>query len=111
MVKTRKPPLVKSPPQSQPKSSQSDKVAILKIAGKQYKVSEGQKIEVDHLKKKKDEKFIVEDLLRGSKIAIRVLDNKKGRKVVVSKFRPKTRYKRLKGFRPLKTVLQVEKIS
>lgn len=102
------------------------KYAIIKIGGKQYKVSEGDVIEVNKLPLKKDDKIVVEDVLfsyldgkieigkprvLGIQVKALVVDQKKGEKIHVSKFKAKARQRRTIGFRPLFTCLKIEKIE
>jgi len=101
------------------------KYAIVKIGGTQYKVSEGDEIVVDKLpeeEKKKvefknvllvvDEKKakIGDPLVRGAKIQTTVLEQFKGEKIRVTTFKAKSRYRRVKGFRPQLTRLKINKI-
>lgn len=98
--------------------------AVVKIGGKQYRVSEGQILEVDKLESK-NEKVDLEALLlvtdkgvklgkpvvSGVKVRVKILKNLKGDKVRVAKFKSKVRYRRVKGFRPSLTELKIEKID
>ena len=61
--------------------------AVVDLQGHQYIVSEGAELIVDNV------------------------DKAQGEKVQVLKFKRKNRYARLKGFRPLQTVLTVKKIN
>ena len=100
--------------------------AVIKVGGKQYKVSEGETLEVDKLEKKEGEKIefsevllLVEDdkvqvgqpTLFGAKVVASVLEQFKGEKIRVARFKAKVRYRRVKGFRPLKTRVKIEKIT
>lgn len=100
------------------------KYAIVRIGGKQYKVSEGQEILVDKisdLKKLEVETLLFSDgkdvkvgkpVLKNANVKIKVLSEmEKGRKVDIYKFKAKSRYKKHTGFRPQYTRLLVEKIS
>lgn len=99
------------------------KYAVLKIAGKQYKVEENQEILVDKLV---DQKNIIPEVLLvadGEKVSVgkptlkiaiklKVLSEmEKGEKIEIYKFKAKSRYKRHTGFRPQYTRLLVEKIG
>jgi large subunit ribosomal protein L21 len=101
------------------------KYAVIKTGGKQYKVSEGDVIDVDRLVSK-DGKFdftqvllIVEDgkvkvgkpVVNGAKVETKVLGDFKGEKIRVSKFKSKVRYRRVSGFRAALTKVQIEKIT
>jgi large subunit ribosomal protein L21 len=47
----------------------------------------------------------------GAKISIKKLEDEKGDKIIVKKYKAKSRYRRKIGFRPQFTHLQIEKIS
>ena len=100
------------------------KYAVVRIGGKQYKVTEGKEILVDKLVDPK--KFSVETLLlvedakvkvgkpvlKDVDVKVKVItDLEKGEKVEIYKFKAKSRYKRHTGFRPQYTRLLVEKIA
>lgn len=98
---------------------------VLKSGGKQYKVSKGDKIEVDNLNAKanslinltqvllynSDGKVVAGDKkTSGITVKAKVVGNVKGEKIDVAKFKAKARSRRKIGFRAKKTVLQIEKI-
>lgn len=100
--------------------------AVIKTGGKQYRVSAGDILEVDKLPVKKDEIVAFDEVLlwvSGDKIKVgtpkllnikvkaKVLEQKKGEKIRVAKFKSKVRYRRVMGFRPLLTRIQIEKIE
>ena len=97
--------------------------AVIKIKGVQYKISEKDEILVNFLgDEKPDPKvlLVVDDgkvligkpEVKGAKVDLKILENKlKGKKITVSKYKAKSRYRRKIGFRPLYTRLLVEKIS
>ncbi len=100
------------------------KYAVVRIGGKQYKVSEGKEILVDKLTEPK--KFEIETLLLvdGEKVKVGkpvikdvkikskvVTELEKGKKLEIYKFKAKSRYKRHTGFRPQYTRLLIEKIG
>lgn len=100
--------------------------AIIKTGGKQYKVKESDVIEVDKLPIEKDSMVTFDQvLLRVSenevkvgtptlsdvRVKAKVLEQKKGKKIRVAKFKAKVRYHRVMGFRPLLTRVQIEKIE
>jgi large subunit ribosomal protein L21 len=101
------------------------KYAIIKTGGKQYKVAEGDVIEVDKLPEG-DGKIVFEEVLllvtdngvkvgkptiSGEKVEGKILGNFKGTKIRVSKFKSKVRYRRVSGFRASLTKVQIEKIG
>lgn len=99
--------------------------AVVKIGGKQFKVSQGDTIEVEKLsnteKKVKFEEVLLASLggkvkvgtptVKGARVTAIVLENKKGKKIRVSKFKAKSRYRRTAGFRPHLSLLKIEKIE
>ena len=98
------------------------KYAIIKIAGHQYKVAEGETLLVDHLKDEKvsPQVLLVNDgekvtvgkpILKKAKVAIKVMGEEKGLKIDVYKFKAKSRYRKHIGFRPLYTKLEIGKIT
>lgn len=102
----------------------TDKYAVVKIAGKQYRVSEGQTFLVDKLIDTK--KFDVSVLLTADggdvkvgkpelkdvKITFDVVaEMEKQDKVRIFKYKSKSRYRKRGGFRAQMTKLLVKKIS
>jgi large subunit ribosomal protein L21 len=98
------------------------KYAIIKIKGHQYKVSEGEEILVDRLGSDKAEPEVLlivdgdkvqigKPTLKEAKIKIKTLKEEKGEKIRVLKYKAKSRYRKVRGFRPQYTRLLIEKIS
>jgi large subunit ribosomal protein L21 len=101
------------------------KYAVIKTGGKQYKVIEGDIIEVDKLELKDENVvfdsvlLIVEDenltvgkpFIEGAKVKAKLLEQKQGKKVRVAKFKSKVRYRRVSGFRAKLSKVQIEKIE
>jgi len=100
--------------------------AVVKTGGKQYKVSVGSIIKIDRLDSEKDKEIILDDVLlwvcdgqikigrpnlSDIKIKAKVIDNIKGDKIRVAKFKAKARYRRVTGFRPQITKLRIEGIE
>lgn len=100
--------------------------AIVRIGGKQYKVSKGDVLEVDKQDAKPNEQVVFDDVLlfvsngetkignprvSGVKIKAKVLEQKKGKKIRVAKFKAKVRYRRVMGFRPQLTRLEIINIE
>ena len=97
--------------------------AVVEIAGKQFKVSNGDKIEVPKLKDKKegDKVKIDKVLLRsdgkktdagspyvsGSSVELVVKEHGKGKKIRVFKMKPKKRYQKTQGHRQDYTLVEV----
>ena len=97
--------------------------AVIRTGGKQYKVTEGAEILVDKLsdtKKVEPEVLLVADgdnvtignpVLEKVKLGVKVVsDVVKADKVRVFKYKAKSRYRKLRGFRAQHTKLLVEKI-
>jgi len=101
------------------------KYAIVKIGGSQYKVTEGDELEVDKIEGEKgkavnldevlllvDEEIkIGEPLVKGAQIKAKIIEQFKGDKIRVATYKAKSRYRRVKGFRPLLTKIKIEKIT
>ena len=103
------------------------KIAVIKSGGKQYKVAEGDVIEVEKLKiGEKDKKHTFEEILflsdgknvkvgdpliKGAKVEAEILSPVvKGEKIRVTKYKPKKRYKRTVGHRQKSTKVKITKI-
>lgn len=99
--------------------------AVFKTGGKQYKVSEGQILEIERINKKPKEKIEFNELLLvvdngerelgqplvvGAKVEAEILDQIKGPKIRVAKFKAKSRYRRVRGHRQHLTRVKIEKI-
>lgn len=98
---------------------------IIKTGGKQYRLSEGDVLELEKLPYEKDQEVIFGEVLlfvqdndvkigkpylSGVSVKAKVLEQKKGEKIRVSKFRAKSRYRRVMGHRQLITKVKIEKI-
>lgn len=100
------------------------KYAVIRLNGKQYKVSEKEEILVDKLsdpKKVEAEVLLVSDgdkvsmgkpVLKEANVSFKVVkDEEKGDKIDVFKFKAKSRYRRHTGFTPRFTRLLVQSIT
>jgi len=102
------------------------KFAIVKIGGSQYKVAEGEEIEVNKIEGEKGTSLTFNDVLLladGKKIKIgqplvknatvkaEIVGQIKGEKIRVATYKAKTGYRRVRGFRPLITTLKIKKIN
>lgn len=99
------------------------KYAVIRLQGKQYKVSEKDEILVGKMSdlKAEPEVLLVSDgekvkvgkpTLKDVKVKLKVLtEMEKGEKIEVYKFKAKSRYRKHIGFRPQYTRLLVEKIA
>lgn len=95
--------------------------AVVRLGGKQYKVKSGDKITVDKVDVQIQKSVDVTDVLLlvsggdvkigkplvDTKIQMKVLEQKKGDKIRVAKFKAKSRYRKVIGFRPQLSVLEV----
>lgn len=101
------------------------KYVVLKTGGKQYKVSENDVICIENLHAKKDEEVILDKILlyvsdevlkigkpelNGFSVKAKILGEKKDKKIQVSKYKSKVRYRRVTGHRQLLTEVKIEKI-
>ena len=101
------------------------KFAVIKAAGKQYKVSEGDTLKLDKLegkpKKKitfnqvllvvdKDKVKLGQPLVKGAKVTAEILEQKKDKKIRVARFKAKSKYRKVKGHRSHVTIIKILKI-
>ncbi len=100
------------------------KIAVIKTGGKQYKVQEGETIKIEKLAVENGQKFAFDTLLiadganievgqpsLGEKVEGEILGTAKGEKVLVVKYKNKTRYKKTVGHRQLETSVKITKIA
>ena len=98
--------------------------AVIKTGGKQYKVAEGDVLYIEKLVHEGDEVVFNEVLLvvngsvqvgkpfvSGAKVTAKVLEDGKGEKKMVFRYKSKTRYKKKKGHRQPFTKVQILKIE
>ena len=100
----------------------SDKLAVIKTGGKQYKVSEGDKIRVEKLSKEEGSVVSFPDVLlyvdgenvdvgtptvSGVSVEGKVLGEGKADKVVVFKYKKRKRYSKKKGHRQQYTQVEI----
>jgi large subunit ribosomal protein L21 len=103
----------------------SQTYAIVETGGKQYKVTPGQKIDVDRLAVAEGQDIELSKVLLiadgkdtvvgnptidGAKVVATCLGEGKGDKVIVFKYKPKVRYRRKKGHRQLYARLEIKEI-
>src|SRR3989344_3030874 len=106
--------------------------AVIKTGGKQYKVAEGDVLRVEKLESK-DGKVVFDDVLlvvnpdasvgaggeiklgkpvvSGAKVTAKVLEEGKGEKKMVFRYKSKTRQHKKKGHRQPYTKIQITKIT
>jgi large subunit ribosomal protein L21 len=97
------------------------KYAVIKLAGKQYKVSENEKVLVDKLDEatspkvlllKDDEKVLIgKPYLDKVQVSYKKEEIVKGKKIDVFKYKGKSRYRKHTGFRAQYSPIVIEKIS
>lgn len=99
---------------------------VIRVGGKQYRVSKGDFLEVDRQDVETNGHVALDDILlfvsdgnvkigrpkvADVKVNAKVLEQKKGKKIRVAKFKAKVRYRRVMGFRPFLTKLQIMDIE
>lgn len=99
---------------------------VFRASGKQYKGVVGDTIEVDKLPGVVNSNLLLSEvllwvsegqskigkpLIEGAKIKALILDQKKGDKIRVAKFKAKARYRKVIGFRAHLTSLRIEKFE
>ncbi|MEK7633390.1 MAG: 50S ribosomal protein L21 [Patescibacteria group bacterium] len=100
--------------------------AVVKTGGKQYLVKVGMMLTVDQLDvSKKEKKIELETLLKfdeegkafelgqpvlKEKVIAEVVGNVKGDKIRIAKFKAKSRYRKVRGFRARLTKLKIIKV-
>ncbi len=101
------------------------KYAVIRTGGKQYKVSEGQQLKIEKLDSEKDSTIDFEEVLLlvnedkveigkptlKTKVTATVVDQTKGKKIEVFKYKAKTGYHKKTGHRQNLTVVKIEKIG
>jgi large subunit ribosomal protein L21 len=96
--------------------------AIIKVAGKQYRVREGERLLVDRLREDEGATFAPTVLLVGGNgdaqlapgdgiVTAKVLGDAKGPKIRIGKYKKRTGYKRHTGFRASLTQIEIESIG
>jgi len=98
--------------------------AVIRSGGKQYKVNVGDIVELDKLNA--DKKVVFNDVLllvadgkmtlgkptvKGALVEATIVEQKKGDKIRVAKFKAKSRYRKVIGFRAKLSVVKIDKIN
>lgn len=101
------------------------KIAVIKSGGKQYKVAEKDKLKLEKLPGKEGDKVNFDQVLLvgddkaikvgrptvgGAKVTAKILKQGRAKKILVVKYKSKTRYKRSLGHRQHFTEVEIEKI-
>lgn len=102
------------------------KYAVIKTGGKQYKVKEGDVIEVERMTSQPEETVTFPEVLmytsdgvvaigqphvEGITVSGKVLANIRGEKIRVAKYKAKVRYRRVTGHRQELTQVRIDSIS
>ena len=95
--------------------------AIISLGGKQYRVTEGQRLTVDRLDVGAGNTFTPKVLLVGGEggtdlapsatVTARVLADVRGEKIRIGKYRPKNGYRKHTGFRASLSQIEIESIG
>jgi large subunit ribosomal protein L21 len=81
--------------------------AIIRLGGKQYRVSEGETLVVDRVATAEGKTFNPDVLLGDATVTAKVIAHERGPKIVVGKYKRRTGYKRHTGFRAATTRLEI----
>lgn len=100
--------------------------AVVVTGGKQYIVGQNEELTVEHLDGEVNDSIVLKTLaifddekatvelgkpeLKAT-VSATILEQGKGEKIRVAKFRAKSRYRKVTGFRPVLTKLKIVKIS
>ena len=100
--------------------------AVIETGGKQYLVAPKDKVVIEKLSASEGDSVVFDKVLlvandstvsvgkpyiAGSKVSAKVLTQRRGEKLIVFKYRAKSRYRRKQGHRQDETVVQIESIS
>lgn len=101
-------------------------IAVIKTGGKQYLVSPGDKIKIEKIIGEPGKEVIAKEVLlveknrkleigtplvKGVKVRAKIIRQDKDKKVIIFKYKPKTRYKVKKGHRQPFTEVEILKIE
>ena len=101
------------------------KIAIIETGGKQYLVEEGKKIEIEKIKNTDPQKIIFDKVLlyaddnnfavgqpylENIEVTAKLLKEKKN-KTVILKYKPKTRYRKKKGYKKFTWIVTIDQIN
>ena len=99
--------------------------AVIRSGGKQYKINVGDTLTLDNLNTE-NKKIVFDDVLlvvndgkvnlgnpnvSGARVEASLIENKKGDKIRVSKYKAKVRFRKTIGFRARLSVVKIEKIA
>ncbi|MBL7159168.1 50S ribosomal protein L21 [Candidatus Microgenomates bacterium] len=102
------------------------KYAVIKTSGRQYKICQDEEIVVDKMEGKEGDKVVFDEILlivddkkiiigtpkiTKAKVMAEIVKQDRGEKIRVAKFKAKSRYRKVMGFRAYLTRLKIKKIS
>ena len=102
------------------------KYAVIQLAGKQYRVAEGEELVINKLDLKEGEEQKVTDVLltvdgedvvmgaplvKNAFVTIKAISTGKADKIRVAKFKSKSRYRRVRGHRQVETTVSILKLG
>ena len=85
-------------------------IGVIKTGGKQYKVSTGDTLKVETISDT-SKKLEFEDILGGKKVTASIIGEGRHPKVRILKFKPKKRYKRVRGHIQNFSLIKIESIQ
>ena len=100
--------------------------AVIKTGGKQYRVSDGEKLKVEKLLAEVDSELVIDQvlavgngddiklgspLLAGASVKAKILSHGRGEKVTIFKLRRRKHYKKHQGHRQSYTEIQITSIN
>lgn len=103
-------------------------IAIIKTGGKQYKIKEKDILKIEKVVGKEGDEILFKEVLllsnedgkkvkigaplvEGAEVSAKILEQGRAKKVLVVKYKPKTRYKRNVGHRQVFTKIQINLIA
>lgn len=108
------------------KADEPKKLAVIELSGHQYLVKEGENLTIDNQNLEPGKKFKVAEVLllesngevlvgqpyvSGGSVELEVLENKKGEKIEVMKYKAKSRYHKHIGYRSSLTEVKVVSVK
>jgi large subunit ribosomal protein L21 len=100
--------------------------AIIRSGGKQYRVEVGKLLDVERLHHKANETLTINDVLlfaddartvigqplvEGASVTVTVMGEYRAKKIIVFKYRQRTKYRRTRGHRQYYTRLRIDAIN
>ncbi len=107
-------------------NKQAMKYAVIEFGGHQYKVAEGIQLTLDRVAVEEGKSFEVEDVLllveddkpvvgtptvKDAKVRLKVIEHTRSKKILVRRFKSKSRYRKHKSHRQPLSIVSVEEIS